>query len=70
MLDHYASKHQNLIELGLTLQTNARAGNVEATIKDTLLTQVALFIITNKAQVKRFQIDHDNEVYEQALKEL
>ena len=41
---------------------------VEAVIKDTLLSQVILFAISNKSQVKRFQIDHDNQIYEEAMK--
>ena len=41
---------------------------VEAVIKDTLLSQVILFAISNKSQVKRFQIDHDNQIYEDAMK--
>ncbi len=65
---HYSNKHDNLVKLGLTLKVGGERQGVEAVIKDTLLSQVILFAISNKSQVKRFQIDHDNQVYEDALK--
>ena len=61
--NHYDEKHTDLKELGLSLKTNQRSG-IEAEVKDTLLAQLICFAITNKSQVRRFQIDHDNEIYE------
>ena len=36
-----------------------------AQIKDSLLTQCILFALTNKQQVRRFQVDHERTLIDQ-----
>lgn len=61
---HYEQEHSELIKLGLTLKSSHKDRPVEATVKDSLLTQVLLFALTNKSQVRRFQNDHEKELVE------
>lgn len=46
--------------MGLTMADNG--GKVTGVIKDSLLTQLIAFAVTNKPQIKRFQIDFEKEV--------
>jgi hypothetical protein len=61
--NHYASEHQDLARLGLTL-TGSKSGAVQGVVKDTLLTQLIVFALTNKSQIRRFQVDYENELIE------
>jgi hypothetical protein len=51
------------------LQAGQKPG-LEAVVKDTLLAQVICFMLSNKSQMKRFQLDFDAEVYENIAKQL
>ena len=57
---HYKEDHKDLINLGLAVGTDHK-DSLKAAIKDTLLTQLTCFALLNKNQVKRFQIDYDQE---------
>jgi hypothetical protein len=52
------------MKLGLNLKSAVKDKPVEATVKDTLLSQVLIFALTNKSQVRRFQLDHEKELVE------
>ncbi len=60
---HYAAEHGDLIKLGLMLADNSgEGGQLGGVIKDQLLTQIIAFCVANKPQVRRFQIDFEQEV--------
>lgn len=58
MESHYNAKHKDLVDLGLSL-VSGQQGQPQAVVKDTLLTQVLVFILTNKPQVKRQFVDYE-----------
>ena len=59
---HYGKAHQDLADLGLTLQGSGGRGQGQAVIKDTLLAQLLVFIFTNKGQLKRLHTDYEKEL--------
>lgn len=64
---HYNVEHKDLIQIGLTLQASKNGNVAQGVIKDTLLTQLIVFGLINKGQLKRFQNDYEKEL-EQKLK--
>ena len=58
---HYRDKHEDLMNLGLSLGLDPESGEIKGAVKDNLLTQLICFILTNKNQVKRFSMDYEEE---------
>lgn len=58
--DHFKEAHADLISLGLSVSKDDN-GKVVGNVKDTLLSQMMVFMLTNKTQCKRFMIDYEEE---------
>lgn len=66
---HFKEAHPNLVQLGLSISRDDQ-GRVVGNVKDTLLSQLMLFMLTNKCQIKRFMIDHEEEEAEMLRNEI
>ena len=58
---HYNETHQDLIKLGLSMGQDAHTGKLGGCIKDTLLTQIITFAITDKDHFRYFQSDYQED---------
>ena len=57
---HFKSCHQDLIDLGLSMAVD-ESGHLKGCVKDTLLTSLITFAITNKDQFRAFQSDFQED---------
>lgn len=55
---HYKEAHADLVEMGLSLGQDAESGAFGGCIRDTLLTQIITFAVTNKEHFMYFQSDY------------
>jgi hypothetical protein len=46
------------------------SGKLVGNVKDTLLSQMMVFMLTNKCQIRRFMIDYEEEEAESLRKEI
>lgn len=60
-MSHFKEAHGDLVQLGLTLGLDPESGKLVGNVKDTLLSQMMVFMLTNKCQIKRFMIDYEEE---------
>jgi hypothetical protein len=51
---HYQQAHKDLIALGISLGQDQENGQLKGCVKDTLLTSLITFAITNKEQFRVF----------------
>ena len=66
---HFKEAHNDLMQLGLSVSRD-ETGKVVGNVKDTLLSQLMVFMLTNKCQIKRFMIDHEDEEAEMLRNEI
>lgn len=57
---HYQESHKDLIGLGISLGQDGE-GQLKGCVKDTLLTSLITFAITNKDQFRIFQSDYQED---------
>ena len=55
---HFKEAHKDLIALGISLGQDQETGKLKGCVKDTLLTSILTFAITNKEQFRMFQSDY------------
>lgn len=70
LLAHFRNSHRDLAQLGLTLVQDPESGKLVGNVKDSLLSQMMVFMLTNKCQIKRFMIDYEEEEAESLRKEI
>ena len=58
---HYKEAHKDLATLGLSIAQDSETGQLKGCIKDTLLTSLITFAITNKDQFRMFQSDFQED---------
>lgn len=57
LVEHYSEAHKDLIAMGMSLTQDAETGQPKGIVKDTLLTSIITYAITNKEQFRVFQSD-------------
>jgi hypothetical protein len=70
LMSHFKDAHGDLAQQGLTLGQDPDSGKLVGNVKDTLLSQMMVFMLTNKCQIRRFMIDYEEEEAELLRKEI